>query len=417
MNPALRITLKRLIRIGSLRIADASGSWHEFGDGSGEPVAVRFADRLLEWQLLIDPHLVLGEAFMDGRLTVERGSIYKFLYLSCSNIEQPGSPGWLHYMYWLRYLTRRFQQFNPLSRAKRNVAHHYDLDSGLYDLFLDEDKQYSCAYFETPDATLEQAQIAKKRHIAAKMDLQPGQRVLDIGSGWGGMALTLAETHDVRVTGITLSEHQHAISCERAARRGLSRAVEFRLQDYRLLDEHFNRIVSVGMFEHVGIVHYDKFFQLIRDLLTDDGVALLHTIGRYDPPAVTNPWIAKYIFPGGYIPSLSEILPSIERARLYVTDIEVLRLHYAETLRIWRERFLANRDQAAKLYDERFCRMWEFYLAVSEAGFRTQDLEVFQIQLAKKKENLPITRDYMFGREHEYRESEQRVARANRPAE
>jgi cyclopropane-fatty-acyl-phospholipid synthase len=290
---------------------------------------------------------------------------------------------------------RRLYQFNPKERARRNVAHHYDLSGALYDLFLDDDRQYSCAYFRRPGDGLETAQEQKKRHIAAKLLLEPGMTVLDIGSGWGGLDLYLAENADVKVTGVTLSTEQLNVSRRRADETGLAGRVEYFLRDYREQTGVFDRIVSVGMFEHVGVGHFDAFFSTVRDRLADDGVALLHMIGRADGPGVTDAWIRKYIFPGGYFPALSEVSFAIEKAGLWVTDIEVLRLHYAETLRHWRRRFLANRDKAVALYDERFCRMWEFYLAASEISFRYMNCAVYQIQLAKRQEAVPLTRDYM----------------------
>jgi cyclopropane-fatty-acyl-phospholipid synthase len=299
----------------------------------------------------------------------------------------------------LRYTGRRLKQFNPRKRARRNVAHHYDLDGRLYSLFLDADRQYSCAYFETPETSLDDAQLAKKRHIAAKLRLDHDQDVLDIGCGWGGLGLYLAELGGANVTGVTLSREQHAIANERAAEKALSERAHFLLKDYRDVHQKFDRIVSVGMFEHVGISHYDTFFQKCAELLSDDGVMLLHSIGRSEGPNVTNPWIAKYIFPGGYIPALSEVLPAIERAGLLVTDIEILRLHYAETLKAWRERFLAHRDDVERIYEPRFVRMWEFYLAASEMSFREQNMMVMQIQLSTRQGIVPITRDYIASEE------------------
>jgi cyclopropane-fatty-acyl-phospholipid synthase len=291
---------------------------------------------------------------------------------------------------------RRWHQFNSSSRAKAHVAHHYDLSARLYDLFLGKDKQYSCGYFNNPNDTLEEAQIAKKRHIAAKLFLKRDNlSVLDIGCGWGGLALDLARDAKARVTGVTLSEEQIAIARDRAAKASLSKGCEFHLMDYRAIKGEFDRIVSVGMFEHVGVPHYLSFFTKINDLLKKDGVALLHFIGRLDGPGGTNRWIEKYIFPGGYAPALSEVVPMIAKAGLLVADIEVLRIHYAETLKAWRERFATNRDKIAALYDERFCRMWEFYLAASEACFRHDGMVVYQIQITKQLETLPITRDYI----------------------
>ncbi len=331
---------------------------------------------------------------MDGTFVVERGSIADALSLF---MRQPSElPHWARPQFLLRFLARRLSQFNPRKRARRNVAHHYDLDGRLYSLFLDADRQYSCAYFETPDTTLDDAQLAKKRHLAAKLLLdKPGKRVLDIGCGWGGLGLYLAEAARADVTGVTLSQEQHAIANERAAEKGLAERARFNLQDYRDVPGPFDRIVSVGMFEHVGVGHYDEFFKQCAKLLADDGVMVLHSIGRSEGPSVTNPWISKYIFPGGYIPALSEVLPCIEKAGLLVTDVEILRLHYAETLKAWRERFLAHQEDAERIYDRRFVRMWEFYLAASEMSFREQNMMNFQIQITKRQGVTPMTRGYI----------------------
>ncbi len=390
---------RKLIRSGRLTVIDAHGRTHHYGGQSLAgiaPVIVRLHDPRLHWRMGLRPSLAIGEAWMAGTLTVEDGTLYDFLALCVANLREArggGSQG--SRIDDATGLLRRFQQFNPLRRARRNVAHHYDLSDEFYRLFLDSDRQYSCAYFRHPGATLEEAQAEKKQHIAAKLLLQDGQRVLDIGCGWGGLALTLARTADVDVTGITLSTEQHKVAQRRAAEAGLAGRLRFALQDYRLQGGRFDRIVSVGMFEHVGVNHYRTFFDRIRDLLTEDGVALLHSIGRADKPGSTNAWIRKYIFPGGYVPALSEVLTAVERSGLYVTDIEVLRLHYAETLREWRRRFMAQRDRAAELYDERFCRMWEFYLTGCEVAFRHQGLMVFQMQLARRLDAVPLTRDYI----------------------
>jgi cyclopropane-fatty-acyl-phospholipid synthase len=337
---------------------------------------------------------------MDGAFVVEEGTIADVMALVLGQRSDGAPPTWARPQWLLRYINRRLQQFNRRTRARRNVAHHYDLDGRLYSLFLDADQQYSCAYFESPEQALDDAQLAKKRHLAAKLMVGRDCRVLDIGCGWGGLALYLAEICGGLVTGITLSREQLARAKQRAAEKGVADRAEFRLQDYRDLQtanqgESFDRIVSVGMFEHVGVGYYDAFFRKCAELLADDGVMMLHSIGRSEGPNVTNPWIAKYIFPGGYIPAMSEVLPAIERAGLLVTDIEVLRLHYAETLKAWRDRFLAHRDDVLKLYDERFLRMWDFYLAASEMAFREQALMVMQIQLAKRQDVVPMTRDYI----------------------
>ena len=289
------------------------------------------------------------------------------------------------------------------------MAHHYDLDARLYSLFLDSDRQYSCGYFEQAGATLDDAQLAKKRHLAAKLLLREAdKRVLDIGCGWGGLALYLAEVAGARVTGVTLSREQLDVARERASELGLEERAAFHLQDYRDVAEQYDRIVSVGMFEHVGVSHYDSFFRTCARVLDRDGVMVLHSIGRSEGPDATNPWIAKYIFPGGYIPALSEVLPAIERAGLLVCDIEILRLHYAETLKAWRERFMARREEAVELYDERFARMWEFYLASSEMAFRKQNLMNMQIQLSRRQGVVPVTRDYIFRAESNLRAIDKR---------
>jgi len=334
---------------------------------------------------------------MDGRLTVEEGDVYDLLDLLGRNIAAVEATPAVRWSYTLQRWLRALEQYNPVGKAQKNVAHHYDLRGELYDFFLDRDRQYSCAYFRTGAESLEVAQADKKRHIAAKLLLKPGQKVLDIGSGWGGMGLYLAKAFGVDVTGVTLSREQHAVSSRRAAEEGAAGNVRFKLLDYRQESSRYDRIVSVGMFEHVGSAHYLEYFRKVKELLADDGVMLLHSIGRMEPPGGTNTWLRTYIFPGGYSPALSEVLAAIEKAGLWVTDIEVLRLHYAETLRIWRERFLANREQIKQLagYDDRFCRMWEFYLAGCEVAFRYMNQMVFQIQIARRQEAVPLTRDYM----------------------
>ena len=395
MFKPLEILLRRIVEHGNLSLVTHTGATLTFGDGSGPPVVARLADRRLERQLALDPHLHVGEAYMDGRLIMEQGRIYDLLSLVLENALAHPPPKWAQTLDVARFLTRRLAQFNPTGRSRRNVAHHYDIDGSIYDLFLDGDRQYSCAYFADDAMRLEDAQVAKKRHLAAKLALAEGQRVLDIGSGWGGLGLYLAGTAGCIVDGVTLSVEQLKIAEERARRAGLANAVHFRMQDYRTVTGPYDRIISVGMFEHVGVNHYGTFFRKVRDLLDEDGVAVIHFIGRSEPPAITNPFIAKYIFPGGYIPALSEVMSAVERSGLITTDVEILRLHYAETLKAWRERFIANWPTAARIRDERFCRMWEFYLAGSECAFRYQNLVVFQIQLTRHIETLPLTRDYI----------------------
>ena len=393
MDRLLRYFLQQFIRRGAMTFTTASGAKFSCGDGTGEPVCVRFLTPEAERRVLLNPELSLGEVYMEGTFVVENGSIADALAIL---MDQPEIlPRWAKLQWWLRYLARHARQFNPRGRSKNNVAHHYDLDGRLYSLFLDADKQYSCAYFETPDLSLDDAQLSKKRHLAAKLLIGRGDRVLDIGSGWGGLGLYLAEMTGANVTGVTLSTEQLQVSNDRAAEKNLAASAKFFLEDYRDISGPFDRIVSVGMFEHVGVDFYETYFKRCAELLTDDGVMLLHSIGRFNGPDVTSPWITKYIFPGGYIPALSEVVPAIERAGLVVCDIEILRLHYAETLKAWRERFMARREEAVRLYDERFARMWEFYLASSEMAFRKQDLMNFQIQLAKRQGVVPMTRDYI----------------------
>ncbi len=377
---------------GGLTLVDADGRVHRIGPDT-PAITLRLHDRALHRQLVLTPRLSFGEAYMDGRLAVEGGSLYDLLAVLSDGVTVDGFAG--QFRDRLAPILRYIEQNNPLHRARRNVAHHYDLSRQLYELFLDRDLQYSCAYFAEPGMGLDEAQEAKKRHIAAKLLLHPGHHVLDIGCGWGGMALYLARHAGVRVTGITLSKEQLEVARQRAESAGLSDRIRFELRDYREMTGRFDRIVSVGMFEHVGVPHYGTFFKQVRNLLAEDGVALLHSIGRMEGPGSTNPWLRKYIFPGGYSPALSEVVPCIERVGLWTTDVEILRLHYAQTLRHWRERFLARRDEAVRLYDERFCRMWEFYLAGAEIAFRYQGHMVMQIQMARSVGGVPLTRDYM----------------------
>ena len=391
--------LARVMGEGQLTIIDAAGRRHRIaGSRPGPSVTVRIHTWWTGIRLVLHPRLAVGEAYMDGTLTVEEGAdIYDLLDLIGRNMSTLETTPMVRWSYTAHRWLRALEQYNPIGTAQRNVAHHYDLKDQLYDFFLDRDRQYSCAYFKTGNEPLEQAQLDKKRHIAAKMLLKPGQRVLDIGSGWGGLGLFLSQQFGVDVTGVTLSKEQHAVSSRRALEGGIADRVRFKLLDYRQESGRFDRIVSVGMFEHVGVAHYVEFFRKVKELLTDDGVMLLHAIGRMEPPGATNTWLQKYIFPGGYTPALSEVLAAIEKVGLWVADIEILRLHYAETLRHWRSRFLANREEIKRLagYDDRFCRMWEFYLAGCEIAFRYMNQMVFQIQLARRQDAVPLTRDYL----------------------
>jgi cyclopropane-fatty-acyl-phospholipid synthase len=413
MNRLLQGVVERLVRTGNLTITYPDGSTHLFGDGTGEPIGIILRTHAAEAAIMLNPWLGVPEAYMDGELDIIQGDVLALLRLAYANIELGADvPAWTRVFDNLRVGLRRLHQINTAGRAKRNVQRHYNLSGELYRLFLDTDMQYSCAYFERPDMTLEEAQLAKKRHLAAKLAVEPGQSVLDIGCGWGGLGLYLARTLGAQVLGVTLSDEQHAVAVERARQERLEDQVRFAITDYRDLDEEFDRIISVGMFEHVGINFYHTYFEQAARLLKRDGVMVLHSIGRSGPPAATDTFIRKYIFPGGYIPALSEVLQQIERAGLVVTDVEILRLHYAETLKRWRERFMANRQKAVEIYDERFARMWEFYLAGSEAAFRWQDMVVFQIQLARKNDTLPLTRGYIADNEQAIEKLEARAGTA-----
>ncbi len=397
MSRLLHLILRGLIDRGRLTVRYPDGHEATYGGTKPGPVAsIALLDARAVRGLVASPGMMLGECYMDGTLVPVGCELFDFVDLIFLNMQtRLAFHPIIRWRERLRTRMRRLRQFNPVERAQRNVAHHYDLNGALYSLFLDEDRQYSCAYFERGDETLEQAQLAKKRHIARKLLLRPGLEVLDIGCGWGGMAITLAREHGVRVTGITLSEEQLGVARQRAAAAGLSDRVSFELADYRRLDRRFDRIVSVGMFEHVGVGHFGEFFDVVRRCLADDGVALVHAIGRSSGPGSTNPWLAKYIFPGGYCPALSEVFAASEGAGLMTADCEVLRLHYAETLRHWRARFAANRGEIAALYDERFCRMFEAYMSGSEAAFRRLGVFVWQMQLTRQVDAVPLTRDYM----------------------
>ena len=387
--------LRRFVEAGTLTVIDPKGTAHRLEGAGGPSATVRLHDASVSRAMFRNPALAVGEAYMDGRLTVEDGTLLDFLTIALVNQRRARLRNDSGLFALARKAVGRFRTHNPVGVARRKVSHHYDLKPELFDLFLDSDRQYSCAYFASDNDDIETAQRRKKAHLAAKLLLRPGDRVLDIGSGWGGLGLYLAEQSAVDVTGVTLSHEQHELSNGRAAEAGVSDRVRFRLQDYREETGRYERIVSVGMLEHVGLGHYREFFGKVRELLTDDGVAVVHTIGRYDTPGPVNPWITRYIFPGGYLPTLSELTPAIEGQHLLVTDIEVLKRHYAKTLRAWRSRFVSNRDRAGEMYDERFCRMWEFYLASCEAGFLNNIVTVFQIQLAKDPDAVPETRDYI----------------------
>ena len=391
----LKSLLQRIVQVGTLTVIDADGTAHVFKGVDGPEATVRIHDPALYRSLFFHPELHAGEAYMDGTLTVENGTIRDLLTLMMINrrglrthpVQKMLNSG-------LKRI-RKLHQRNDVKSARAHVQHHYDLSNDFYKLFLDSDMNYSCAYYASPDDTLEQAQQNKLRHIASKLDLRPGQRVLDIGCGWGGMALYLAANADVEVTGVTLSSEQLALAKQRAIERGLDNRVHFELKDYREVTGTFDRVVSVGMFEHVGIANYDAYFKKIGELLTPDGVALVHSIGRKGGPSSTGAWIRKYIFPGGYSPALSEATASVERSKLWITDIEILRLHYAKTLRAWEARFQANRAKITAMMDERFCRMWEFYLISSELVFSHGNHMNFQLQLTKGVHTLPLTRDYL----------------------
>jgi cyclopropane-fatty-acyl-phospholipid synthase len=387
--------MKSFVQVGTLKIIDTDSRVHTFAGKPGPSVTMRLTDKSLYHKLVFNPELHAGEAYMDGRMRFEDSTLRDFLTLFSINRLSLGS-------YPLQQILRRFsrlfrkrQQQNRVGQAQQNVAHHYDLGNEFYRLFLDKGLQYSCAYFTDDGDTLEQAQHNKMRLLASKLDLTPGLKILDIGCGWGDLAIYLAQLADVTVLGVTLSREQHKLASERARTLGLADRVGFELVDYREVEGRFDRIVSVGMFEHVGVHNYGEFFSKINDLMDDDGLALLHSIGHMSPPGTASPWLRKYIFPGAYSPALSEVFSAVEQNSLWVTDLEILRLHYAKTLAHWVQRFEVNRAEIEAMYDARFARMWEFYLISAEMMFRTGSQLVFHMQLARKRDAAPITRDYV----------------------
>lgn len=396
-SKALHQFLKQFIDQGRLSVTFPDGTTRHYdGTKPGPEIAIALQDPGLPRRIMLSPEMGVSEGYVDGQLTIEGDDLEGFLRLAIANMASHGQAWYHRPLEVLRYLGRRASQFNPVGRSRQNVAHHYDLSGELYDLFLDEDRQYSCGYFPREGMNIDEAQEAKKAHIAGKLLLEPGMRVLDIGCGWGGMGLTLARDHGAEVLGVTLSEEQHKIANQRARDEGLDDLAKFELIDYREIEGQFDRIVSIGMFEHVGSPQYNTYFDKVNDLLTEDGVALIHSIGRAKPPGVTSPWITKYIFPGGYVPSMSEMTAAIEQSGLITTDLEVWRLHYAETLRHWYDRFVDRIDEARRLYDDKFCRMWRYYLKACELTFRLDKQVVFQVQLAHQQDAVPLTRDYLY---------------------
>ena len=392
------LVFRNLIRTGSLAVTDAGGVRRVYtGVEPGRSAGMRLHDPKLHAQIFLDPEMAIGEGYMNGTLTLDDGiSLYDFLEVIYGNYIHAPRTGAFGTMLNIQETVRRWASRNPIAASRKNVAHHYDLKDELFELFLDTDRQYSCAYFETPDVALEDAQLAKKRMIARKLAITPGVKVLDIGSGWGGLGLTLATEFGADVTGLTLSDNQHAVSNKRATDAGVADRCRFVLRDYRQEFGRYDRIVSVGMFEHVGLRNYRDFFNQVAALLNDDGVALIHTIGKFRRPGPVPSWTTKYVFPGAYVPTTAEVMPSIEASGLYVTDIEIWRLHYAETLRNWRTRLYANRAKVEAMYDARFFRMWDFYLTGSEIAFRQGELMILHFQLSKKLGTLPLTRGYLY---------------------
>ncbi len=386
--------LKKILKKGHLVWIKPNGLVFEYGDKTGTPIKMITTNDFSEMKMMLNPSLHFGESYMNASLVLEEGTIHDLLILIFINSRSNADHWVMKIDKIIRAIRNKIVSSNYILKSKNNVAHHYDLSDKLYDLFLDKDRQYSCAYFNSPNDTLEQAQMNKKELIAKKLLLEEDQSVLDIGSGWGGMASYLSKRSNVNVKGVTLSEEQFAYSKQRKIDESLDK-VEYALQDYRKVEQSYDRIVSVGMFEHVGTPHYQEFFNKVYELLNEKGVALIHTIGRIDQPTTNDSWIEKYIFPGGYIPALSEVMQRVEKSGLITTDIQVLKFHYAETLKRWRYNFYDNLDKVKELYDEKFCRMWDFYLSSSQASFEESTLVIYQLQLSKDKKTVPDSRDYL----------------------
>lgn len=389
--------LNRLIKDDGFELIDANSKSYLIGKPKKEnPIRFKILDKTLHWKLLINPDLYLGEGYTDGSIVIENGTLTEFLDIAIKNIGRDSANSITNALDKFRRMYRYITNFNLIGKSKQNVAHHYDLSNKFYDLFLDEKRQYSCAYFKNEDDTLEVAQNNKIDHIIKKLNLKPNHKVLDVGCGWGTLALDIAKKTQCEVVGITLSKNQLEYAQQKAREMNLENQVEFRLEDYRQLSEKFDRVVSVGMFEHVGRKFYSKYFNKVFDFLNEDGVALIHTIGSINPPRGPQPWITKYIFPGGYTPSLSEVSLPIEKSGLIISDLEVLRAHYAHTIRNWKDRFMSKKEQVLEMFDEKFFRMWEFYLVGCEMSFKWGDQVVFQFQLTRKLKATPITRDYIY---------------------
>ena len=388
--------LNKVFNKGGFILTDANSKDYIIGNPGNNPIKLKILNKNLHYKLLFHPDLYFGEAYTDGEIIIENGTLTDFLDLALMNFGR-GELNFLSYLInRLRGSYRYLTNFNFINKSKMNVSHHYDISDDLYDLFLDPKRQYSCAYFKNENDSLEEAQNNKIQHIIKKLNIKPNQKVLDIGCGWGSLAIDIAKSVKCEVTGITLSENQFNYCIKKAKEMNLENQVKFKLMDYRELNEKFDRIVSVGMFEHVGRKFYNKYFNTVSKLLNENGVALIHTIGSVNPPRNPHPWITKYIFPGGYTPSLSEVAKPIEKSGLVISDMEVLRMHYSLTLRHWKERFLSKKEQVLNMFDEKFFRMWEFYLTSCEMTFKWDDLVVFQFQLTKDFTSVPPTRDYIY---------------------